>query len=421
MSDFRERFQSGTESWTEATQGQDTVDVSRSILASVSHEGAVFRGVDFSGSTIKNCYFTNCEFINCVFRSCAFENCTFTDSSISSARLESLEVIDCTLIRLYAAKLVGSSLSVQRGRIENSGIEDASLGTLSLKGCSSIGLELKSSRVTSVHVSESRLEKLALVELKGMTIVITTCTGSLVLDDSTAQKMHIREKSSLMCNCVDSHVLACSLSSLSEKIIVAARNSFLVGVDLRLVDLGTSSFVATALVDCTWPSQVGTTTWYGRVRSAPNLIAQPANDIAGLSESLRKTIHREQALKHLEEESKRSVSTLLLHRVVGATTGHGRSPLRLMLSSFVMAALLTLANALVRGYEVREAVQGSPIASQIAALFTDCVGFWGLIVGVGNRSELGLVPELEVLASVASFVFIGLLVTVLTNFLFRQQ
>ena len=205
--------------------------------------------------------------------------------------------------------------------------------------------------------------------------------------------------------------------------------SYLQNADLNMIDLVQSTFVSSSLINCRWPEYVGKTGFTGRFDCPENLLCQPINDVGGVPDNINREINRFQKLHALEVESERSTSTKVLHRLLGLATGHGRDPFRLILFTLIPAFILTIVHSVIFFVDrffiflgKKSTFGGNKIFSinDFSDFILTMYNYFTIIVGYGDRKEIENYVFLELTAWGLSIIFIGLVVTLFANNIFRQ-
>lgn len=419
MTTLQQAFLDGSVAWTAATGDVEHLDLRRAILANASHEGTVFLHVDFSGSTFQGVYFTECSFVGCTFDGTAFEACQLDGCLFEGCRGTKLDFVGGLFKRVSMRDIRVSRLFCWDHQSVGTTIKHSDVAEIKFLESPMVNFELISSQVGGISCERSRLGRLGLSKIRNLDFSARASVGAVSMEDVICSEFEVAENESFALSLVNSHILMTRLEE--ARVVIYARNAFLAGVDLSCVDLKRSVLWQTSLVDSKWPPQIGRTSWLGRYVPSETLLAHPVDDVSGIPDSLRRAIFREQSLLELEERGKTSLSLLLLNRFVGTTTGHAGSPIRLIITAFIAACGLSAVETGVRitNYSSLSAIR-SQVGWEIKAFFSNTLDVFSLIVGIGDRDAMNMWGAVEVGASVMSVVFIGLFVTVLIKFLFRQ-
>lgn len=416
MNPFVEHFEN-LEKWAELVEDSTPIDMKRLSLESVNVRNRTFHKVFFDGGTLSSSYFVNCKFVECSFNDAEFEDCTiencvfsecdflgvvFTGSNVNGIRLEGSDHVRVNLCSGSATGVRCTSIPLIDFSCNGLSKLDAKFSdhrSLTVRGTS-----CASTNLTLVHCDSSQIEladSTTFLELKATRLVeIVTTNGRLML------------------RAIDSQVENAILKPADELYQISSLNSVFSGIDLASVDLESSTFVASSLAGCKWPNQTGRTSILGRFVPPTNLLQQPVSDVGGVPDITHQEIRRSQSLNSLEKQAEVSFSTLIFQRLLGASTGHGRSPSRLLVFSTVPAGVLALCHMLAKAVGL-----GTDEVKNIGGIRDFLTVMWDyltLIVSVGDRKDLQLFSGLEDIAWFFSLIFIGLIVTLFTNFIFRQ-
>jgi hypothetical protein len=160
-----------------------------------------------------------------------------------------------------------------------------------------------------------------------------------------------------------------------------------------------------------------------------NLLSEPVGDVAGVPEPVRHDILRAQMLASREAASRDSKITWLLHRLVGTTTSHGRSPGRLVAVAYALAVVQGLLGMLyanrhwfwlrflgprTMGFGEAARVWSSGLIDGLALALRDSVGYFLVLLSLQNPSS-GLNPALVGASRVFGVVIIGVFVGMAAN------
>ncbi len=148
MEDPIEYLHQGVTAWNEyVTSDAGSLPVLREIsLPGVVFENYMFKGVDFSksslrGATLINCDFSNANLFDVDLTGAKIENSDFFEASVTLARLSSAEIKNSSFLR---ADLIGSELRDSRleyvdlrySRLEDTDFTNAYLKECKVYGCS---------------------------------------------------------------------------------------------------------------------------------------------------------------------------------------------------------------------------------------------------------------------------------------------
>jgi len=113
--------------------------------------------------------------------------------------------------------------------------------------------------------------------------------------------------------------------------------SMLIEVDLTWLNLPSAVLLDSAVINCLWPEQNGRITTTGCYKPSPHLVAQPVQDVKGVSPLLRREIADAQFLVTKLARASHAGARFAL-RAWGATSAYGQSLIRLTVWSCIAVA-----------------------------------------------------------------------------------
>ena len=403
--------------WNEFDFSDTDIDLGQEIFEGANFADQHFEALIARGCTFKNCYFTRCNFLNCDLSStefsgctleeCVFVNCTFGNLILDHTRCSPTKFNYCS----------ADAVRIQGGKFSDVMLHCSSVAQINCSDVTELSISVEESKDLAISIRESgailSLEQCQNIELTAANSAseisaYSTAFRYLLLDSCAGSSLKLR----------DCEVASADLKGPEKKLVMHCHNSFIINIDLSKVDLSRSAFPGCSIVEGQWPNQVGKTNLFGRFVAPDKLLSEPVEDIMGLPDTVRRNIARSQALASLEEEKTKSTATFALHRVVGLTTGHGRSPTRLVGFSILPAIILAIFHLLYLKWFGPIAAIIEP--SSFLEFVNVCKMYFSLVIGYGDRTALPLIPTLESVAWVFSVLFLGLVVTLFSNFIFRQ-
>jgi Uncharacterized low-complexity proteins len=431
MNPAKEAFEAGTQKWNEYINSLETINLCRTVLQSANHKESHFSTVDFSGATLRNCYFTNCKFINCIFTSCVFENTTFCNVIFEHCIFENFfSFRSCTLSNVFIEKITGVKLSVVNSILHSLRLYDVQLQFLAFELCEKLDCRMSESLIENITAESSKI-LLFYINSTGRTNAnFKKCIGPISIEKTTIPILTICQCADLNLILRDVIIASINATKSESRIRIDAIQAMIFDSNIDVLDLGRSTFVSCSIVGCTWPNSEGNTDWRGKFNIPENLIAQPINDVSGISESTRQSIRRAQILASWEEASKQSRFTWLLHRLVGLSTAHGKSPLRLIVVSYGIALFEAIIGQILLH---KEWMQGhfndfqslsvieniniwiSGVIKVIPLVLWDSVGYFFVIVSLDNRLPLELHPFFTGFSTIVGIILIGVFINLIAT------
>lgn len=413
-------FNGGPAEWTDAISELHEISLSQSLLGPVTYEGTTFEQVDFSGSTIRDSYFSRCTFRQCVFSESSFERVTLNQSTFEDCTGTTLVFGACSVANVTFDRCAVEHLQISSSRLDTTLVVDCTTMSIDVRDSPALGITIKATSLPLLNLSKCTSLALRLSDVRDLALSLDEVSGNVSLIDSVVIKFNTSNWANAVLAMKNSEVSEANFTDKDQSIEVRAMNSYLMGANLHKVDLVASTFISSALVRCEWPEQEGRTDWFGRFRPPGNLLTQPAGDVTGLSEATRSHIERSQRMLLLESKSHGSFVTLALHRFVGATTAHGRSPVRLIAFAAFLSISLAIANQSAQRFvKATKSLKGAGVL--LRSILIDWPHFFVEMILIGNKKYDGLRPDLTLTASIIGVVLAGLLVTVLGNYLFRDS
>jgi uncharacterized protein YjbI with pentapeptide repeats len=400
-------FNGGLADWLDAISGLHEISLSQSLLGPVTYEGATFERVDFSGSTVRDSYFSRCIFRRCLFSESSFESTTLIQSEFENCIGSALAFNACTFANVTFDSCAIDQLKISSSKLDATSVTDCTIKYLDVSDASTLTIVIRATSLPLFRLSKCAAMSVRVSDVRDLTLDIDNASGGISFFNSEVIRFSSSDWSNAILTMKNSEISNALFSDNSEAIEIRSISSFLIDADLRKVDLVNSTFISSALVKCEWPIQEGRTDWFGKFQPPRNLLTQPAGDVSGLPEATRSHIERSQRMLLLESKNRSSRVALALHRLVGASTGHGRSPLRLVVFAAFLSASLAIANQ-------------SPHSFMRSVLF-DWPRFFVIMVLIGNKTFNGLNSGLALTAAITGVALAGLLVTVLGNYLFLDS
>lgn len=315
----------------------DPIEIRATEFSNVRFENlhvrnATFVGCEFDLVTLKDVQFfksvfTDCTFVRSAFLSAKFLDCQFSGLTLqdSSSRLLSFKGGN-----LKKTTFSGGGYSVLY--IENSLVQDANFSR-----CHSSSLKIRGSIIELIRLDNMIANSVIIETAKGKSITVANCeleTHKLL--DSSISDLCIKESEVPDLRIEDSTLYNLEITHNSLSWIDLSRSSIF-DADLTTFPIETAVLAKTNFRRCTWPSQLGTTTWYGGFEPAERLLDHPAHEIEGLGPQLSSEISQGQLLAQLSEASKKSLPRRVSFLLWGFLTDYGRS-----LTRFAVYCLLAI-------------------------------------------------------------------------------
>lgn len=405
--------------WREISKDLDNPNLGSNIFSNIRFEDQEFKGVVARGCTIQSSYFIRCTFIDCNLKGAAFEKSNFEDCIFISSVLSGLEISSSNFSRNTFKDCQMDEVTIAKGEFRYCEFSGGRIGVLRAEGVSGFSASCQNVDTREIHLKDTDLSLFRVKDVHDVNIRITRVSGNLRVQSSTLQNIEFVGEFGPDLNFDESVVYEINCGNLVSNLKIIARASFIYRTSMQKIDLRNSVFTATSFVGCEWPSQTGVTNLWGRFVPPANLLGQPVGDLSGLSNELCAEIERSQSLNRAEQLGPKFTWRWILHRIVGMTTSHGRSPLRLLITSLIPPALLTVLHYLLEYFDRRGAGQvfATPSLAEIKKVYFD---YFSIIAGYGDRAKIALDPALEIFAWAFSVIFLGLFVTLFTNYIFKR-
>lgn len=416
MSFLADAFEGGRDSWAAAGQGEKLLPAS--IYSSVRHEGTQFVDTSLAGSTVRNAYFVDCLFERCDLSNLAFESCDLTRCEFRDCVGAAVRFVDGRLLACEFLELQVDELHFSRVSVVGATFGESTVGQLEFSHVPDLQASFLSCEVEQFEIGGSGPVGVAMRAVQAQFVQVSDLVGTVRLEECRLDVLTLQNAGSANLELVDIILRDVRLDGCDALGISAVR-SVIFGAELNHVHLDDAVFVECALVSCTWPRVAGRTTLRGKFVAPDGLLSQPVGDIAGIDEATRREIQRSQYLSLLEDRTAGDWPRFALHRLVGATTGHGRSPLRIVGAAGLFAVLAALLGMCIR--ELGNLSSQIGWRSSLASLPDDWWGYLGIVVGLRAPADVSLVPGVEMACQVASLVFLGIIITLLAEFVFRPD
>ncbi|MDW3224207.1 MAG: pentapeptide repeat-containing protein [Paracoccaceae bacterium] len=405
------------EKWKNFEFKESPIDLGHEIFEGANFLNHYFDALLARGCTFKNSYFTKCSFHNCDFSNSEFSSCTFDDCKFVNCEFGNLDFLETRCAQVEFSTCSAESISLQGGSFVRGRV--CCCNFLEIIGKNVTKFDTTFEEANAVRFDfEGTFLAISFEQCRNVELSANGGVPNISASTSSFKEISIRNYLGPSIRLRDCEVLTADFGGPSKGLVLHAYNSLIFGPDLEKVDLIASTLPGCSIINGNWPNQDGKTNWIGRFVPPDNLLAEPVDDVMGLSETVRRNISRSQALASLEQEKSISVATFVLHRIVGLTTGHGRSPARLLCFALLPATLLSVLHVIyVQEFGPFVDIENPASLSEFVSLFWM---YFSLVVGYGDRSSLALLPTLESVAWVLSVLFLGLVVTLFSNFLFRQ-
>lgn len=344
-----ECLQSGEDSWNTYCQGADGIidltfadlngfdlrnlnfsrcDLSAAQLVGANLDGASFTEVNLTGTQLVNASLINCHLTSVVANHINLSNAIIRNTTFSAISINNADATSTTL----------ENCEFHRTTITNSSFNNAHLLVLSFKevvigDLEAVGLKLYRCKFWDSELRGWNIQNSSFIECVFRNGVISRLelTGSLIIDSAV---VHSELNKSEF---VSSEVKGLDLSSsVVREIEVAALNP------------ASAVMLNTAFISCTWPKQAGQVTLSGKYIPSQHLLAQPVQDVFGVSPTLRREIGDAQYLVKRISEAQ-GLTQRIFFRVWGATTSFGQSLGRLTVFSIMVVILHALALLVASG------------------------------------------------------------------------
>jgi len=364
-------------------------------------------------------------FVNCLFEQGAFEEASLKDCSFKGCSFGETLFKRCIVNQTLIFEDKGRGIIIEGCTVSGLSIDSVRWNAVAFSSCDRVSLRMTNSIVSALTVAGPTNLDLHVARNDGMAISLRGVTGTVSIESATLPLVEVTNGNEIRLLMRDVVLQNLKVTDSTPSVEINAIQTMLFGTDLRQIDLARSTFVGSALVDCVWPDASGQSDWTGRYSPPANMMIQPIADVAGVPEQVRQRIRRDQVLVALEEQSHLSPSTWLIHRIVGATTAHGRNPGRLIAFAYAIALLqgiigeilLRLGKSAPRAASLgwMDTVRSvlSDVANFVVGAFYQSWGYFSIILSLGNKSSQTLDPILSGFAIVFGVIFLGIFINVI--------
>ena len=315
------------------------IDLKLAELKDFDLEGRILSNCDFSGADLENANLDKCKINDSIFNNTCLEGASLVFCSLSSSAFDKANL----------KSIIARESSIDDINFINTNLKEADFSHCKLAKCNFSESKLDSIKIDMSDIFSCKFNKISSVDLNiTNTEFLKSIFNSSVFKKSLLQNLNFNncylqdfEISSSSMNTVNitrSNIAKFSLNDTKVSRINLS-NSILTDVDLSQYDLPNTIFLYSAINNCVWPVQKGTTTITGKYLINPNLLGQPVQDVKGLSPSLRREIADAQYLKEILPG--KGITSRLLLRIWGITTDYGQSLIRLTTVSTLTILLLS--------------------------------------------------------------------------------
>ncbi len=411
-------LKAGGASWQEfsASAGGRPIDLRLGDLAGRNLSDTTFVGCDMSGADLSGANLDGATLVGCTL-----DRATLDNSSLIGVRLEDTDLTGAILDHAVFRKVLFSNVtltgcSLLRTRIQLSSFCNCIIADLTdACGFQIVGSEVRSCRLQRLSLeSEFLFEDVRFIDCE--VTDVASIGGAIVrvrVDGSTVSRLSVRtcNLDGLTVSSSEVTQLFLENSSVSE---IRFMSSTLDRCVLGGLDLASAAFVGCSMVRCEWPPQSPTISFGGKLTSAPSLLGQPVQDIAGLPPRLRREIADAQYLRDLHRDAS-GLSARVLLRLWGASSNFGQSVARLTAWTAGLVSVLCMTLPLADGKT--SSLRDAPAALWRAARSVTASFFGQTIDAAANYK--GTQSVLLFAARISGFVVLGLWVGIAANRLGR--
>lgn len=418
--------------------GQDKVDAllagsdgSLTISGETFSDDTSIKFLKLKGVHFDGCHFYNFNLENSSFIDCSFTDCTFTLCNSHDCVYLSTKFCDVKFDRVLLKNWSLERCSLQNVRIMNSTISDCTLRTcesskICFQNCPQLIVKMEDSNFSHFYADCCDNTFLYSEHCSFTNFSMLRCSGEFF----TLVDCRIVRFSSFLSKYSNMSLENCNI----KKMIVSSNfdtiydfdNSILKNLDLTKINLSTASLLNTALVNCNWPTQIGTVSMLGVYKTSENLVAHPVQDVKGIRPKIKQSIATGQFLDDLQIRSNRQLFTKFAFRVWGATTSFGLSPIRLIFWSLILVFAFSTIDTIQRYITFLDTVRyisfDGAFKIFIGFFLNDIVSYSSIMSGWSDAAQTNnhISLVLNKTSKFLSYIVLGLSISIIANLLTRS-
>lgn len=394
----------------------------------INSEGVIdLTFADLTDCDLRDRRFAQCDLSAAQLARANLDGSSFIKTNLTGAQLTNASLVNCRLESVIATRIDLSKAIIRNSKFSDVNFKNANALAVTMENC-----KLQRCQVVDASFDQARflsldLKRVIFENLRVSDLRFSRCKFSddcsladWILINSEMEycsfkKCDITNLSFDGGSLIKSEMLHCNVNQLilhnTSVTQLDLSASVVKEVDIATLNPASAIFLNTAFISCIWPRQSGRVSLTGRYIPSPYLLAQPVQDVYGISPTIRRETGDAQYLtKKLAETKGRSQRALL--RVWGATSAFGQSLFRLTICSALNVLLHALALLAIRGELFGfQYPNFELLAREVGNLGQVFLGFSGSSIGTSNVWEGATLLS----ARITGFLSLGLWMTIASS------
>lgn len=307
------------------------------------------------GKDLRGRSFAFCDLSGSELDEANLDRCSFDTTTLKNASLRNASMVSCKFSGVNASDAILDYSIIRESTLLNSNFSHAKLRHANISLCTFEGCTFDQTKMDGVRFVDTNFYGGILHKLQDTNVEFNRCkllrirmtdirwhASSLIdcdLSDSSISDLEFSNGVITNTKMARADILRLATPD-TEVLYIDFSYSTLRETDLAGIDLPHSTMLGMVISQCHWPRQKATIDWLGRYHKSPNLLAQPVQDLHGLSSTLRREVADAQYLNDLY----RKADNLLVKYALwmwGATTAYGQSILRLSIVTLLLILVLS--------------------------------------------------------------------------------